>query len=116
MWEYRTIEVWGENYGNFYARAQPIPKSDLDTLGANGWELISVYTLTETVHPNFGNEKYITGLQPNTRTSAVCYVFKRPKTENSEKNRNATAPADTVAAEEVVAEAVAVADTCTVTE
>lgn len=108
-WEYKTIEVWGDNYGKFSARTQPIPKADLDALGAHGWELVSVYTLTETVHPNFGNEQYVTGLQPNTRTSAVCYVFKRPITETSEKNVNA---ADSVAVEEVATEAVA--DTCDV--
>lgn len=42
-----------------------------------GWELVDIYTMIETVHPNFGNKKYVTGLQPNTRTQAICYVFKR---------------------------------------
>jgi hypothetical protein len=50
---------------------------DLDVAGSGGWELVDVYELTETAHPNFGNDEYVTGIQPNVRTEQVCYVFKR---------------------------------------
>ena len=42
-------------------------------------ELVDVYTIEETVHPNFGNEEYVTGLRENTRTASINYVFKRRK-------------------------------------
>lgn len=53
--------------------------SQLNEMGSQGWELVDVYTMTETIHPNFGNSSYVTGLQPNVRTSEVAFVFKRPK-------------------------------------
>lgn len=98
------------SYSDFWARSIDVPQAEMDTLGAHGWELVDVYTRIETVHPNFGNEKYVTGLQANTRTAAVCYVFKRPLREGQldclDKNE---AGSDTVAAVEEVA--VEVADT-----
>ena len=63
-------------------------------VAAEGWELVACYDSIETVFPNFGDDKYVTGLQPNVRTSTVFFVFKRPKLdagsdkkgENSSKN------------------------------
>jgi len=34
---------------------------------------------TETVHPNFGNEQYVSGIEPNVRTAEIDFVFKRKK-------------------------------------
>lgn len=82
-WEYKTLIIPGSPVSQFSENNINIPDARLDTLGAHGWELVSVYTRVHTVHPNFGNDKYVTGLQANTRTSAVFYVFKRPVTEGN---------------------------------
>ena len=37
----------------------------------------------ETVHPNFGNEEYANGIQPNVRNSRVTLIFKREIKEDS---------------------------------
>lgn len=104
-WEYYTLEINAprptsglEELNKFYSNSFAVPQAEMDTLGAEGWELVDVYTILETVHPNFGNKEYVTGLQPNTRTSAVCYVFKRPKTEVV---KNEGTPVATEAVEDV---------------
>lgn len=82
-WEYKTYTYFGSESSTFWPRVY-FPKEiekQLDTLGSEGWELVSVVPMTETVHPNFGNEKYVTGLQPNTRTEHLTFYFKRPKVE-----------------------------------
>ena len=89
-WEYKTLISWPEMssyFDYFHKNSIPVPEEELNKLGEDGWELVSVYTRIETVHPNFGNDKYVTGLQPNTRTEGVFYVFKRPK-QNDESSSN----------------------------
>lgn len=98
QWEYKTLILNGENmvggYRDFVEQRIYIPKDEeLDTLGKAGWELVGVYTRIGTVHPNFGNEKYVTGIQPNVRTTSIFYVFKRPKQEMDEKSKEKKAPA-----------------------
>lgn len=56
-----------------------IDDESLNLFGKDGWELVSIYEKTETVHPNFGNDQYVSGLQPNVRTSEINFVFKRKK-------------------------------------
>lgn len=85
-WEYKTLIVYGSLNGDFYSRTHPVPVEKLDTIGSQGWELVDVYTKIETVHPNFGNAQYVTGLQPNTRTSCIHYVFKRPVKNGDQKD------------------------------
>lgn len=77
-WEYKTLTVPGNAYSPFLPKRISVPMNELTTLGIQGWELVDVYTHIETVHPNFGNDKYVTGLQPNIRTDSIVYVFKRP--------------------------------------
>ncbi len=48
-------------------------------LGKDGWELVNSFLEHETVHPNFGNSEYVTGLQPNVRPSRLVLIFKRKK-------------------------------------
>lgn len=76
-WEYKTLVVEARPYNDFAVPMISYPQERLDTLGSQGWELVDVYTIVETVHPNFGDSKYVTGLQPNTRLNRVNYVFKR---------------------------------------
>lgn len=61
-----------------FPEASAIPNS-LNLYGKEGWELVSTYTTTETVFPNFGDASYHTGIKENTRTNTINFVFKRPK-------------------------------------
>jgi len=79
-WEYKVITIKGqekETLANFQSKSFEINESLLNQYGVEGWELVDVYEITETVHPNFGNDDYVTGLQPNVRTAAVNFVFKK---------------------------------------
>lgn len=83
-WEYMTYQVFNTPLGDFTQRAWAYDEvaDSLNALGQEGWEVVESYTRVETVHPNFGNEKYVTGLQPNTRTSNITIILKRPYREN----------------------------------
>ena len=78
-YEYRDVKVTGSQaeHGEFYEMYFSDQTEMLNGLGKDGWELVSTYTTIGTVHPNFGNEKFVTGLQANTRTSEIHFVFKR---------------------------------------
>ncbi len=78
-WEYKIVKVVGETATDFTPRSFNDPTGQLNSLGEEGWELVDTYTEVETTHPNFGNSEYVTGLQPNSRTSVVNFVLKRPK-------------------------------------
>lgn len=78
-WEYKTVTITGKSDSEFVSNTFNVTDEDLNLLGAEGWELVNVYTLQETVFPNFGNEKYVTGIRENTRTKSINYVFKRRK-------------------------------------
>lgn len=54
-----------------------IDESTLGIYGVEGWELVDVITTIETIHPNFGKDDYVTGLQPNVRTKEIILFFKR---------------------------------------
>lgn len=76
-WEYKIVSVDGKESEKFAPKEISLSNEDLNLFGKDGWELVDTYTITETVHPNFGDVSYVTGLQPNTRTSQVNFVFKR---------------------------------------
>lgn len=83
-WEYKMVsvratEVSSEVYSKFSAKEVSLIKleSEVEKLGKQGWELVDSFVEDETVHPNFGNEKYVTGLQPNVRPNRVVLLFKR---------------------------------------
>lgn len=81
-WEYKTISVKGEEQETmpkFQANKFEVSDESLNLFGKDGWELIGIYEKTETVHPNYGNEEYVSGLQPNVRTAEINFVFKRKK-------------------------------------
>lgn len=82
-WEYKTLVVFTYSNNDFSRSSFAYTPDKLDELGNEGWELVDVYTLIETVHPNFGDSKYVTGLQPNTRDYSINYVFKRPCMEGN---------------------------------
>lgn len=63
------------------------PIKGLNGLGNEGWEVVGVVSTLETVHPNFGNSDYVTGLQPNTRTREVVLLLKRPQQPKKESGK-----------------------------
>lgn len=77
-WEYKIVTVDNSTKSEFYESDFKVTSEDLNLFGADGWELVNVYTITQTQHPNFGDDKYVTGIRENTRTESVNYVFKRP--------------------------------------
>ncbi|MGE5411137.1 MAG: DUF4177 domain-containing protein [Clostridiales bacterium] len=80
-WEYKIITVKGTETENssFDPKKFDVTDESLNLFGKEGWELVDVFETTETVHPNFGNSEYVTGLQPNVRSSEINLVFKRKK-------------------------------------
>ena len=78
-WEYKIVTVDNEQSSAFEASEITVSSEDLDLIGEEGWELVDVYTIIETEHPNFGNSEYVTGIRENTRTGSVNFVFKRKK-------------------------------------
>ena len=78
-WEYKIVSVDNSEVSDFRPASISVSSEDLNLFGEEGWELVDVYTIAETVHPNFGNSEYVTGIRENTRTSSVNYVFKRRK-------------------------------------
>jgi hypothetical protein len=81
-WEYKIVSVKGEEQetkAKFQANKFDVSDESLNLFGKNGWELVDIYEKTETVHPNYGNEEYVSGLQPNVRTAEINFVFKRKK-------------------------------------
>ncbi|RYG06830.1 MAG: DUF4177 domain-containing protein [Chitinophagaceae bacterium] len=80
-WEYKIVTVKGseKEASKFDAIKFEVSGESLNLFGKEGWELVDTFPTTETVHPNFGNSDYVTGMQPNVRTSEVNFVFKRKK-------------------------------------
>jgi hypothetical protein len=80
-WEYKVVTVKGTEMeaSKFDPKEFDVSDESLNLFGKVGWELVNVYPTTETVHPNFGNSEYVTGMQPNVRTSELNFVFKRRK-------------------------------------
>lgn len=80
VWEYKVIELKSDGFcSKFDSKSFDVDEEIelLDALGEEGWELVDTYTIVETVHPNFGNSDYVTGIRENTRTQMIKYVFKR---------------------------------------
>lgn len=80
-WEYKMVAVKGkeQDAAKFKSNKFDVTDESLNLFGKNGWELVGIFEKTETVHPNFGNDQYVSGLQPNVRTAEINFVFKRKK-------------------------------------
>lgn len=78
-WEYKIVTIENSNTSDFDAPEFKVSSEDFCLLGEDGWELVDVYTITETEHPNYGNTEYVTGIRDNTRTQSLNYVFKKRK-------------------------------------
>ena len=80
QWQYKTVDVEGveyESYGNYFSRDFSNSDTLLNRMGAEGWELVSCYPITETVYPDLGEQNIILHIKTNTRTRAIRYVFKK---------------------------------------
>jgi hypothetical protein len=51
--------------------------SQLNQLGAEGWEIVGSYLEMETAYPNFGDTDYVTGIQPNVRPQRLVILLER---------------------------------------
>jgi hypothetical protein len=80
-WEYKMVSVKGKEQetAKFESNRFEVTDESLNMFGKDGWELVGIFEKTETVHPNFGNDQYVSGLQPNVRTAEINFVFKRKK-------------------------------------
>lgn len=83
-WEYKVIKFETNNFENtgreaFNCDVDQPSDSLLNVYGSKGWELVNTYVEIETAHPNFGNDEYVTGLQPNVRTNNIVFIFKKRK-------------------------------------
>ncbi|MFN4196039.1 MAG: DUF4177 domain-containing protein, partial [Thermosynechococcus sp.] len=84
-WEYKTVYVTAKTVSFAYPELSTKEvslielESEVEKLGKQGWELVDSFVEDETVHPNFGNEKYVIGLQPNVRPNRVVLLFKRKR-------------------------------------
>ena len=81
-WEYKVFSVSSEDYNRtskdaILASKVTPTESELNKLGQDGWELVTSYLEVETAFPNFGDAKYVTGLQPNIRPQRAVLIFKR---------------------------------------
>ncbi len=79
-WEYRVVKVQGHATDSMQDFRSCEQNEGLLTQTLNqyrDWELVSTTTEIETVHPNYGNDKYVTGIQPNTRTCSVIFIFRK---------------------------------------
>lgn len=82
-WEYKVVYLEATESGVYMQDELNPSKIELtedmiNTYGLEGWELVDTYLEMETVHPNYGNEDYVTGLQPNIRPQRLVLMFKKP--------------------------------------
>lgn len=80
-YEYKVLTVRTEGHdrtGDGAMRFATVTPSEtqLSTLGAAGWEVVSSYLELETAFPNFGNAGYVTGLQPNVRPQRLVILLR----------------------------------------
>lgn len=81
-WEYKVVKISAQDYSSTSYESKyktnVFPNdSTFNSFGEEGWELTTSYLELETAFPNFGDEKYVTGLQPNVRPQDAVLIFKR---------------------------------------
>ncbi len=84
IWEYKTLKFFSDGYERTGSESGEyttiyVSEEKLNELGKEGWELISTSLEMETAYPNFGDSRYVTGLQPNVRPQSLICIFKRIK-------------------------------------
>lgn len=79
-YEFQTLEFYGsspnrEGAGAFKYSSIDVDQAQLDELGAKGWEVVGSYLEMETAWANFGDDEYVTGLQPNVRPQRLVVIL-----------------------------------------
>ena len=82
-WEYKVVS-YSESVSRYRSGAfdniSITPSLDeLNKLGDEGWEIATSYLEIETAFPNFGDDKYHTGIKSNIRPQRLVIIFKREK-------------------------------------
>jgi len=119
-WEYKIVRVEAESnalYAYFNggedlgANTFADQTAMLNFLGADGWELVDVYTEVSTSFPNLSAGKYVTGIKPNTKTAVLNFVLKRPYSGKSDSDTSEAVDMDSERLGTVAADT-CVVDTC----
>jgi predicted Zn finger-like uncharacterized protein len=80
-WEYKVVTLTSglSRTGSEAFEISTLVPSDesLNAYGKDGWELVSTHIERETAHPNYGNDDYVSGLQPNVRPQRLVMFLKR---------------------------------------
>lgn len=81
-YEYRVVSVSASHYERIGPDAMKpslieVDQAELSRIGGFGWELVSCFLESETAYPNFGDDKYVTGLQTNIRPQRLVLIFRR---------------------------------------
>lgn len=58
------------------ASSVEVDEKELSKLGSQGWELVGSFLENETAYPNFGDDKYVTGLQTNVRPQRLVLLLR----------------------------------------
>lgn len=81
-YEYRVVAYAAEGdlartgEGAMKAARVQVDEKELTKLGSQGWEVVGSYLEHETAYPNFGDSKYVTGLQPNVRPQRLVLILR----------------------------------------
>lgn len=80
-YEYKVVTVAPESLertGDEAMKAASISvnEKELSALGNQGWEIVGSYLELETAYPNFGDAKYVTGLQTNVRPQRLVLILR----------------------------------------
>ncbi len=70
-----TRDRTGEDAGKFTTITPTA--ADFLQITQGGWEIVTSYLEMETAFPNFGNDRYVTGLQTNVRPQRLVLVLRR---------------------------------------
>ena len=80
-YEYKVVSVAASGHDRTgEAALRPssvaIDEKELAKLGGQGWELVASFLELETAYPNFGDAKYVTGLQTNVRAQRLVLILR----------------------------------------
>lgn len=80
-YEYKVIKIAADRKSRTGEEAlEPtsihVDEKELASLGSQGWEIVATYLEVETAYPNFGDSKYVTGLQTNVRPQRLVVILR----------------------------------------
>lgn len=78
-YEYKTVSYEATATTEAGPSSLDINVADLNKLGDERWEVVSVTPVTETRFHNFGKDEYVTGIRENVRTKSATVLLRRKK-------------------------------------